>query len=109
MRDIDMLAIVLQTPGALAPIIWGQPGIGKTSRVYQLAKHLDLPCEVVIASIREPSDFAGLPVPDNGHGVRMEPPSWAVRLKEVGKGMAFFSEASCAPPACQAAMLRPIL
>jgi len=108
-RDIDLLSIVLQTPGALAPIVWGQPGIGKSARMRQLAASLDLHLETVIASIRDPSDFGGLPMPENGHGIRLEPPSWAVRLAAKGKGIAFFDEASCAPPAVQAAMLRPIL
>ena len=109
MRDIDLLAIVIQTPGALTPIVWGPPGIGKSARFRTLAAYLDMDLETVIASIRDPSDFGGLPVPENGHGVRLEPPSWAVRLAAKGKGIVFLDEASCAPPAVQSALLRPIL
>lgn len=109
MNEVNLLALVIQTPGALPPCVWGPPGIGKSARFAQLAKLLDMDLETVIASVRDPSDFAGLPVPENGHGVRLEPPSWAVRCKAKGKGLVFFDEASTAPPATQAALLRVVL
>ena len=43
-------------------LLWGAPGTGKTSAIRAMADAMGLPCETVIASIREPSDFAGLPV-----------------------------------------------
>ncbi len=74
------------------------------------------PCETVIASIREPSDFAGLPIvvgaeANQGSGARVDfaPPRWAVRLVEAGQGVVFFDELSTAPPAVQAALLRVVL
>lgn len=109
-ESFNLLHLVLQTPGALPPLIWGQCGIGKTQGVYQLAERLDLPLvETVIASIREPSDFAGLPIVGNGGGVRMEPPGWAVRLAEKGSGLLFLDELSCATPAVAGALLRVVL
>ena len=66
------------------------------------------PCETVIASIREPSDFAGLPVVV-ADGVRFAPPGWARRLAEAGQGLLFLDELSTAPPAVQAALLRVVL
>lgn len=109
MKDITLLGIVLQTPGSLAPIIWGSPGVGKSSRIGQLAGQFGAHLETVIASVRDPSDFAGLPVPDNGHGVRLEPPAWAVKANAAPRSWVFLDEASCAPPAVQAALLRPVL
>lgn len=109
LRDIDYLAIVLQTPRCLPPLLIGEPGTAKTSKVGALTRALDLHLETVIAAIREPSDFAGLPIPENGHGVRLEPPSWAVRLSKIGSGVCFFDEADKCPPAVQSALLRPIL
>jgi hypothetical protein len=95
--------------GAGVPVVlWGSPGTGKTSVVRALGRALDCPVEVVIGSIREPSDFAGLPVVVNG-GVRMAPPSWALRLAEAQHGLLFLDELSTAPPAVQAAMLRVVL
>lgn len=92
-----------------APVlIWGAPGVGKTAAIVQFAKQSGLPCEVVLASIREPADFSGLPIIHEG-GVRFAPPNWAVRLAEAGRGILFFDEISTAPPAVQAALLRVVL
>lgn len=48
------------------------PGFGKTSLVRSLAKAQGIACETVLGSLREPSDFAGLPIVGED-GVRMEP------------------------------------
>jgi hypothetical protein len=87
---------------------WGPPGTGKSSAMAALAVALDLPIEVVIASIREPSDFGGLPA-IHKDGVSFVPPAWAKRLAESGRGIAFFDEISTAAPAVQAGLLRVIL
>jgi hypothetical protein len=69
----------------------------------------------VIASIREPADFAGLPIVRDAGGaagppqVAFAPPSWAVSLADAGEGLVFFDEISTAPPAVQAALLRVVL
>jgi MoxR-like ATPase len=89
-------------------LIWGPPGVGKTAAILALGRRLGLPVEVVIASIREPTDFAGLPVVHDGE-VRFAPPAWARRLAAAGKGILFLDEISTAPPAVQAALLRVVL
>ena len=89
-------------------LLWGAPGTGKTSAIRAMARAMDLPCETVIASIREPSDFAGLPIVV-GDVVRFAPPAWARRLAESGRGLLFLDELSTAPPAVQAALLRVVL
>ena len=89
-------------------LLWGAPGTGKTSAIRAMAQAMGLPCETVIASIREPSDFAGLPIVV-GDGVRFAPPAWARRLAEAGRGLLFLDELSTAPPAVQAALLRVVL
>ena len=89
-------------------LIWGAPGTGKTSAIRAMAEELGLACETVIASIREPSDFAGLPIVDDGH-VTFAPPRWASRLAEQQVGILFLDEISTAPPAVQAALLRVVL
>lgn len=98
------LAIAARVP----VLLWGAPGTGKSSVVRDLAEGLEWPCEVVIASIREPSDFAGLPVVTEG-GVRFAPPSWAINLVDAGRGLLFLDEISTAPPTVQAALLRVVL
>ena len=89
-------------------LLWGAPGTGKTSAIRAMAEVMGLPCETVIASIREPSDFAGLPIVVGGE-VRFAPPAWARRLAEAGRGLLFLDELSTAPPAVQAALLRVVL
>src|SRR6201994_368216 len=89
-------------------LLWGAPGTGKTSAIRAMAQVMGLPCETVIASIREPSDFAGLPIVV-GDGVRFAAPAWAKRLADAGHGLLFLDELSTAPPAVQAALLRVVL
>lgn len=100
-------AISLAAQTKLPILIWGGPGTGKTSFVKQLASALDLHIETIIASIREPSDFAGLPVLESD-GVSFCPPSWAKRLISIEDGVLFIDEISTTPPAVQAALLRVI-
>ncbi|MEW6152692.1 MAG: MoxR family ATPase [Actinomycetota bacterium] len=89
-------------------LLWGAPGTGKTSTIRAMADALGWPLETVIAAIREPSDFAGLPVVTAGD-VHMAPPRWAQRLAAAGHGLLFLDEISTAPPAVQAALLRVVL
>ena len=106
MSQLNALSIAVQ---AGVPVLtWGPPGVGKTAAVTMLADGLSLPLEVVLASIREPADFSGLPV-IREDGVHMEPPAWAKRLVQAGKGMLFLDEISTAPPAVQSALLRIVL
>ncbi|MFF3379100.1 AAA family ATPase [Streptomyces sp. NPDC002680] len=110
--DIQLEALTLAVAADLPVLLWGEPGIGKTAALTQLAAALDLPLTTVIASVHEPSDFSGLPVVGDDpatHGVPMAPPDWAVRLVRAGRGLLFLDELSTAPPAVQAALLRLVL
>src|SRR5436190_8392848 len=100
------LVTVLRAAGraGVAVCLWGDPGIGKSSLIHAAAEADGVPCETVIGSLREPSDFAGLPVVSD-EGVRMEPPAWARRLHVAQAGYLFLDELSTAAPAVQAAML----
>ncbi|MFJ8691619.1 AAA family ATPase [Streptomyces roseolilacinus] len=105
-------ALALAVTANQPVLLWGEPGIGKSAGIGQLAAGLGLPLETVIASVHEPSDFAGLPVVGDDPattGVPMAPPDWAVRLARTGHGLLFFDELSSAPPAVQAALLRVVL
>ncbi|MDQ6614382.1 MAG: MoxR family ATPase [Actinomycetota bacterium] len=101
-------ALGLAVAARVPVLLWGAPGTGKTSAIRAMADAMGWPCETVIASIREPSDFAGLPVV-SGEEVRMAAPRWARRLAEAGRGLLFLDELSTAPPAVQAAVLRVVL
>ncbi|MFJ9155633.1 AAA family ATPase [Streptomyces griseoviridis] len=110
--DSQLEALALAVAADLPVLLWGEPGIGKTAALTQLAAELELPLTTVIASVHEPSDFAGLPVVGDDpaeQGVPMAPPDWAVRLVRAGRGLLFLDELSTAPPAVQAALLRLVL
>jgi MoxR-like ATPase len=62
----SLQALSVAVAARVPVLLWDGPGTGKSSAVRDLACALGWPCEVVIASIREPSDFAGLPVVANG-------------------------------------------
>lgn len=106
----EAISIAIQ---AKVPVLaWGGPGTGKTSFVNALAKDLGVPIETIIASIREPSDFGGLPIVTDD-GVVLSPPAWAKRLillddDAMLSAICFIDEISTAPPAVQAALLRVI-
>ncbi|MDX2296626.1 MULTISPECIES: AAA family ATPase [Streptomyces] len=105
-------ALALAVTANQPVLLWGEPGIGKSAGMEQLATALGVHLETVVASVHEPSDFAGLPIVGDDpatSGVPMAPPDWAVRLARTGHGLLFFDELSSAPPAVQAALLRVVL
>jgi len=105
-------ALALAVSANLPVLLWGAPGIGKSATLYELARTLRAPLETVIASVHEPSDFAGLPIVGDDparNGVPLAPPDWAVRIAGQRRGIVFFDELSSAPPAVQAALLRVVL
>lgn len=131
------------TPGiggrwGLPLLFRGAPGVGKTAILKQAAEAHGLHCEAVLASIREPSDFLGLPIPTASEEdaervvawmreaspsaepvlrgrtltfrtVSNAPPRWAVNLAVMPDAVGFFDEISSCPPSVQAALLRVIL
>ncbi|MFE1551771.1 AAA family ATPase [Streptomyces sp. NPDC058718] len=110
--DPQLEALTLAVAADLPVLLWGEPGVGKTAALTQLAASLDLPLTTVIASVHEPSDFSGLPVVGDDpaeQGIPMAPPDWAVRLVRAGRGLLFLDELSTATPAVQAALLRLVL
>lgn len=101
--------------GRVASLI-GPPGIGKTAqahtahRLYWGDRADTMPCEVVMASLCDPTDFAGILTVDEktGETVRL-PPAWARRIVKAGGGTVFFDEATLVTPATWKALLRVIL
>jgi len=92
--------------GSRVPVIlWGPPGQGKTSVIEAIANDQNRHLEILLASIREPQDFAGLPSITDGRATLVAP-DWAMRLAETANGILFTDEVNTAPPSVQAALLR---
>ncbi len=81
----------------LSVMIWGAPGIGKSSVVAQAAHEHDFAFIDLRLSQLAPTDLRGLPVPENGLA-RWYPPEF---LPRSGKGVLFLDELNMAPPAMQ--------
>lgn len=102
----EALAIVVQTRAPV--LLWGPPGTGKTQFFQALGRALELHVETVVASVREPSDFGGMPILTDGDYV-LAPPRWAKRLAAAERALLFLDEINTAPPAVQATLLRVVL
>jgi len=88
-------------------LLVGPPGVGKTYTVRRIAEQRGWTVITLIASIREPVDFLGLPYRDNGT-TRYAAPAWAaeVAANPDRRYLLFFDEIDKAPPSVQAACLR---
>lgn len=70
--------LMIAAQAGVPVLLWGAPGEGKTSFINALGVALEVPVETVIASIREPADFSGLPV-----AVQNQWLHWAIAAKET--------------------------
>ncbi len=86
-------------------MIWGAPGIGKSSIVAQVAQTHNLEFTDLRLSQLAPTDLRGLPVPENGVS-RWFPP---IFLPRAGRGILFLDELNMAPPALQGVAQQLIL
>jgi hypothetical protein len=83
----------------LSTMIWGPPGIGKSSIVAQTAQAHDLEMIDLRLSQLAPTDLRGLPVADHEERIsRWYPPEF---LPRTGRGILFLDEVNLAPPAIQ--------
>lgn len=85
-------------------ILWGQPGVGKTAKIEAYGRAWGRHVETVVGSIRDATDFLGLPLEVDGE-VRYSPPAWAKRLNAAPSGLLFLDELTTAE-SVQKAMLR---
>lgn len=98
---------LLQHQVPISTMIWGPPGIGKSSIVRQLAERANYALRDVRLSQLAPTDLRGLPVAD--HELRQSrwyPPEF---LPTEGQGILFLDELNMAVPAIQAIAQQLIL
>jgi hypothetical protein len=81
----------------LSLMLWGPPGIGKSSIIADVAAMYELQLVDLRLSQLAPTDLRGLPVAEGGVS-RWFPPEF---LPTNGKGILFLDEINMAPPAMQ--------
>ena len=81
----------------ISTMIWGAPGIGKSSIVEQLASVHQLEVVDIRLSQLAPTDLRGLPVAEAGVS-KWFPPEF---LPQQGRGILFLDEINMAPPTMQ--------
>lgn len=108
-----MIRSIVETETEIVPMLWGSPGIGKTSAVRQAAQELGVGFKEVVAHLREPTDILGLPyvVQDAGtHSVAYAPPKvFPNEAKDGKRGIFFIDELPNCVPALQSAWATTIL
>ena len=91
----------------LSTMIWGPPGIGKSSIVAQVTQTVGIDLIDVRLSQLAPTDLRGLPVADpDTRTSRWYPPEF---LPTTGAGVLFLDEINMAPPAMQGVAQQLIL
>jgi MoxR-like ATPase len=89
----------------ISTMIWGAPGIGKSSIVAQVARKHKIDFVDLRLSQLAPTDLRGLPVAENGIS-KWYPPEF---LPQSGQGILFLDELNMAPPAMQGVAQQLIL
>jgi MoxR-like ATPase len=109
MTSLDTTVTVIDAAArAHVPVIlWGDPGVGKSSVVRALAAADQVPVETLIGSQREPVDIAGWPMVVDGV-VQLALPDWAKTLLDSQGGYLLLDELSTCSDAVRAAMLTVI-
>lgn len=95
-RTLDLL---LAMPAPPSVMIWGPPGVGKSSAVQALAERHGIGLVDLRLGQLAPTDLRGLPVPDHeARSATWYPPAF---LPRTGRGILFLDELNLAPPVMQ--------
>jgi hypothetical protein len=111
--DIDEAKSVIKgLPWEIPVNLRGQPGVGKTMGVHQLAAELQARCYVFLACTMDPTDMSGIPMRTNEGFTEFAPPRWAYELSTEaeykGPAIAFFDDLPTADEYVQAAFFRMV-
>ena len=100
-----MRACAAGVRGNVPTVVWGDPGVGKTAKIGAYACAWGFHTETVLGSIREASDFLGLPIEVDGE-VRYSLSAFARRAAEADRALINFDELTTSAPSVSKAMLR---
>ena len=101
----DYLETLTKSRIMISTMIWGPPGVGKSSIVDQVARAQGIDFVDLRLSQLAPTDLRGLPVAEDGQS-RWFPPEF---LPTDGEGILFLDEINMAPPAMQGVAQQLIL
>ncbi len=87
--------------------IWGQPGVGKSAIVREIASSAKLEVTDIRASLLDPTDIRGIPAIVGGEAIWC-PPSFLPK-SDAKPGILFLDEINAAPPLVQASLYQLVL
>ncbi len=107
----EYLTNLVQHKIPISTMIWGAPGIGKSSIVAQIAHENNIDFIDLRLSQLAPTDLRGLPVAVAGKTRKQGTSTWYPPdfLPKTGKGILFLDEINMAPPAMQGVAQQLIL
>lgn len=100
-----MRALAAGVRGNVPTLLWGMPGTTKTAVIEALGRSWGYSVESLSGANREPSDFMGFPIEQDGV-TSYSDLGWAKRLADSERGLAFFDELTTCAPSVQKVMLR---
>jgi len=105
--------LIKSLPTHIAVNLRGQPGIGKTYGVQQVAAETGARCYIFLCCTMDPVDLSGLPMRTKEGYTEFSPPRWAFELSTEypdynGPAIAFFDDLPTADESVQASFFRMV-
>lgn len=112
--NVAELSLLASMKSRMPAVLVGPPGVGKTSKIYELTEKMGYELITLIGSQLDPTDIVGLPkgehlgVDDEGrdiHGTVNLAPWWQVRILQHRKVVLFLDEITNSSPQVRASQL----
>ena len=108
LSQLNQQAAAIAVQAGIPTILWGAPGIGKTSWLEALGETMDAEVFTVIGSTKDPADIGGMMTMQG----ELIPPIWAAKIRQRSldglQSVLFLDEFSSMMPIVHAAMLRVV-
>jgi MoxR-like ATPase len=108
LSQVNQQAAAIAVQACIPTILWGAPGVGKTSWLEALGETMDAEVFTVIGSTKDPADISGMMTMEGD----LIPPIWAAKIRQRSldglKSVLFLDEFSSMMPIVHAAMLRVV-
>ena len=106
--EIAARAAAIAVQAGIPTILWGSPGVGKTSWLEALGKAMNAKVFTVIGSTKDPADIGGMMMLTGD----LTPPRWAREIRDRSlaglRSVLFLDEFSSMAPLVHAALLRVV-